>query len=85
MARFITPLCTHKITYDPDLLLRGLMILYSKIRTKMRKASLPNEINVHSAFLFRIVLPTVAVYTFRLKRNISEMQSCNISFDEIYL
>ena len=28
MARFITPLCTHKITYDPDLLLRGLMILY---------------------------------------------------------
>ena len=23
MARFITPLCTHKITYDPDLLLRG--------------------------------------------------------------
>lgn len=32
----------------------------------MRKASLPNEINVHSAFLFRIVLPTVAVYTFRL-------------------
>ena len=28
MARFITPLCTHKIAYDPDLLLRGLMILY---------------------------------------------------------
>ena len=25
---FINPLCTHKITYDPDLLLRGLMILY---------------------------------------------------------
>lgn len=51
----------------------------------MRKASLPNEINVHSAFLFRIVLPAVAVYTFRLKRNISEMQSCNISFHRIYL
>ena len=50
----------------------------------MRKASLPNEINVHSA-LFRIVLPTVAVYTFRLKRNISEVQSCNISFNGIYL
>jgi len=28
MSRFITPLCTHKITYDPDLLLRGLLILY---------------------------------------------------------
>ena len=28
MARFITPLCNHKITYDPDLLLRGLLILY---------------------------------------------------------
>lgn len=28
MARFITPLCSHKITYDPDLLLRGLLILY---------------------------------------------------------
>ena len=51
----------------------------------MRKASLQNEINVHSAFLFRIVLPTVAVYTFPLKRNISEMQSCNISFNGIYL
>ncbi len=28
MARFITPLCRHQIAYDPDLLLRGLMILY---------------------------------------------------------
>lgn len=28
MARFITPLCRHEITYDPDLLLRGLLILY---------------------------------------------------------
>ena len=51
----------------------------------MRKASLPNEINVHSAFLFRIVRLTVAVYMFRLKRNINEMQSCNISFHGIYL
>lgn len=30
MARFITPLCRHKIAYDPDLLLRGLMILYQQ-------------------------------------------------------
>ncbi len=30
MARFIITLCTHKITYDPDLLLRGLLILYRK-------------------------------------------------------
>lgn len=30
MARFITPLCTHTITYDADLLLRGLLILYRK-------------------------------------------------------
>lgn len=51
----------------------------------MRKASLPNEINVHSAFLFRIVLPTVVVYTFCFKRNINEMRSCNISFNGIYL
>ena len=51
----------------------------------MRKASLPNEIDVHSAFLFGIVLPTVAVYTFRFKRNINKMQSCNISFHRIYL
>ncbi len=28
MARFITPLCDHEITYIPDLLLRGLLILY---------------------------------------------------------
>ncbi len=28
MARFITPLCKHEITYVPDLLLRGLLILY---------------------------------------------------------
>lgn len=28
MARFITPLCNHEITYVPDLLLRGLLILY---------------------------------------------------------
>ena len=28
MSRFITPLCSHKITYVPDLLLRGLLILY---------------------------------------------------------
>ena len=28
MARFITPLCNHKIIYDPDLLIRGLLILY---------------------------------------------------------
>lgn len=28
MTRFITPLCSHKITYIPDLLLRGLLILY---------------------------------------------------------
>jgi type III pantothenate kinase len=28
MARFITPLCNHEITYIPDLLLRGLLILY---------------------------------------------------------
>ena len=39
----------------------------------MRKASLPNEINVHSAFLFRIVLPAISVFTFRSKRNASEM------------
>ena len=30
MARFITPLCRHEILYDPDLLLRGLWILYSQ-------------------------------------------------------
>lgn len=28
MARFITPLCRHKIDYVPDLLVRGLLILY---------------------------------------------------------
>ena len=28
MSRFITPLYSHKITYVPDLLLRGLLILY---------------------------------------------------------
>ena len=28
MTRFITPLCSHKIDYIPDLLLRGLLILY---------------------------------------------------------
>ena len=28
MARFITPLCNHEIIYIPDLLLRGLLILY---------------------------------------------------------
>ncbi len=28
MSRFITPLCNHEITYVPDLLLRGLLILY---------------------------------------------------------
>lgn len=28
MTRFITPLCSHKITYVPDLLLRGLLVLY---------------------------------------------------------
>lgn len=28
MTRFITPLCSHEITYIPDLLLRGLLILY---------------------------------------------------------
>ena len=34
MSRFITPLCIHKITYDPDLLLRGLMILYRQNTTE---------------------------------------------------
>lgn len=28
MARFITPLCSHRIDYSPDLLLQGLLILY---------------------------------------------------------
>lgn len=28
ITRFITPLCRHEITYIPDLLLRGLLILY---------------------------------------------------------
>lgn len=28
MARFITPLCHHTIKYEPDLLIRGLLILY---------------------------------------------------------
>ncbi len=30
MARFITPFCLHKIKYDPELLLRGLYILYRR-------------------------------------------------------
>lgn len=30
MARFITPLCRHEIEYVPDLLLRGLLILYRR-------------------------------------------------------
>ena len=30
LARFITPLCRHKIEYDEDLLLRGLWILYKQ-------------------------------------------------------
>ena len=33
MSRFITPLCTHKIIYDADLLLRGLLILYRQNMT----------------------------------------------------
>lgn len=34
MARFIIPLCNHKITYVPDLLLRGLLILYRQNTTE---------------------------------------------------
>ena len=34
MSRFITPLCTHKIIYDADLLLRGLLILYRQNMTE---------------------------------------------------
>ena len=30
LARFITPLCRHKIHYDDALLLKGLLILYRK-------------------------------------------------------
>lgn len=30
LARFITPLCRHKISYEDDLLLKGLLILYNK-------------------------------------------------------
>lgn len=30
LARFITPLCKHKISYEDDLLLKGLLILYNK-------------------------------------------------------
>ncbi|MDD3251672.1 MAG: type III pantothenate kinase [Lachnospiraceae bacterium] len=30
LARFIAPLCKHKITYDDALLLKGLLILYKK-------------------------------------------------------
>ena len=30
LARFITPLCRHKIIYDDALLLKGLLILYRK-------------------------------------------------------
>jgi len=30
LARFITPLCRHKISYEDDLLLKGLLVLYNK-------------------------------------------------------
>ena len=30
LARFITPLCRHHISYEDDLLLKGLLILYNK-------------------------------------------------------
>ena len=30
LARFVVPLCYHKIHYDPDLLLKGLRIIYKK-------------------------------------------------------
>ena len=30
LAKFITPLCRHKISYEDDLLLKGLLILYNK-------------------------------------------------------
>ena len=30
LARFVTPLCRHKIIYDEALLLKGLLILYEK-------------------------------------------------------
>lgn len=32
LARFVTPLCRHKISYEDDLLLKGLLILYNKNR-----------------------------------------------------
>lgn len=28
LARYVTPLCAHALTYDPDLLAKGLMLLY---------------------------------------------------------
>lgn len=30
LSKFITPLCRHQITYEDDLLLKGLLILYNK-------------------------------------------------------
>lgn len=30
LSRFVTPLCRHQITYDNDLMLKGLLILYQK-------------------------------------------------------
>lgn len=30
LARFLTPLCKHQISYEDDLLLKGLLILYNK-------------------------------------------------------
>jgi type III pantothenate kinase len=30
LSRFVVPLCHHKIHYDAELLLKGLLILYEK-------------------------------------------------------
>lgn len=32
LSRFVVPLCRHKITYDKELLLKGLLVLYEKNR-----------------------------------------------------
>ncbi len=34
LSRFVTPLCRHQITYDNDLMLKGLLILYKKNKEK---------------------------------------------------
>lgn len=36
LSRFVTPLCRHQITYDDDLMLKGLLILYEKNRDNQR-------------------------------------------------